>query len=758
MTCKWSKPPKGFDLPAAENFNLTLKETASSYLDLGWPIVPLWGDTKPEQAKVAAIPWSTFQRRRPTHADVQRWFTDARYTGLGIVVGAVSGLAVLDFDSLDLITAFERELPALAATRTVLTRRGKHFYFCIPPHLRVASRKLTSVDLLSDGHYVVAPPTIINGHHYTIGQGGIPRTLSADDLRRLNAFLDRYARHSPVEVSTRPITHSGSSLAIPGGKAQERAFSCEDKSPLVRLASTTPDAPVFLTADALVMFYRSLVRQSGRNSALFKTTCLARDHGWRFEAVVAVLAGTHADEPAHGRHPNENRKARHREAVCTIRSAFSQPSRPPQKKDTGGLFNSVREKLMQLGQTCVVRVLEGLRLAGLKPGQLVSERFVLQLLKGLVGRHSIRLALNAKTPTNVPIFDQISPRYPPQRYAAAQIRIDRQTNAYVNEKKTDSFRGRQERHFRIPSAAALCEHLAVAPSGSDPMVLEDLRTAKRARQALHRGLLERRPGTYLRKWLADRLGVSERTLTTYNRSTAGIQVVPTFTQTPIRWHNLNAIPAPSVALPGTCLEDSTGKLWPAIKGVAQKLLAQGRGVRLLVRSLNYYWGGPGDPPVSPGLQVQRSLDLQPNTDNVGASVVSFAQRVARLVRSMGVVQPPEEQSTAAAHNGYGTGIQAGSDVAVDYTQTSPVDQRRKRKSSVDHEDERLAERLYEIVNGQTPDANRRISHATARKWVALYGQVQVKASLEILQQRRGVQAPAAFLFTLLRSSQRYSAP
>jgi len=756
LPCKWSKPPEGFDLPATGNLNQVLSQTASGYVDLGWSVVPLWGDSKPAQAKVAAVAWTPYQRRHAGADEIERWFDRTPYAGLGIVTGTVSQLLVLDFDAPELFHAFERELPELAATRTVLTRRGRHLYFHVPPYLRVPSRKLAGVDLLSDGHYVVAPPTVIDGHVYRVKRGGLPKTVDPTDVRRINAFLDRHA----VAAVQSPDTTSGLLIATHGEKREIQAFSREDESLLATASPAEPEEDSFLTAEALIRFYRGLTHQSRRNIALFKTSCLARDQGWKFEAVVAVLAGAHVDELPIGPHRCEHPKARHHEAVRTIRSAFSKPPRPPQRKDASGLFNSIREKLMQLKQTCVVRVLEGLRLAGLKAGQLVSERTVLELLKGLVGRHSVRLALGAKTPSGQPVFERISPRHPPQRFAANQIRIDRQTNAYVNETKPDSIPGRRETHFRIPSAKALCQRLGVAPSGSDPVALEDLQTAKKTRQALQRELIRRRPGTYLRKWLGDRLGVSERTVSRYNQQIVGVQVVPTFTQTPLTWGNLNAIPAPEIAPAGTCLEDSTGKRWPAIKGIAQKLLAQGREVRLLVRSLNYYWYGRGDPPVQAGLAIQRPLDVQPQPE-AHVPVTTLAQQVARLVRTTRLFAQPLNAAVAKPnreliHNGYGSTFGPPTPGVIDYAQSSSRSRRRYWQPLADPAAEALARHVYETVNGLTTDISQKVSLATARRWIGTYGAQAVALGLQTLRTRRNIQSPAAFLFTLLRSSRPHS--
>lgn len=735
-------------MPVAGNPHRTLTETAAGYLGLGWSVVPLWGDTKPDQAKVAAVVWGPYQRRRATADVVNRWFSSVQYAGLGIVTGHISQLLVLDFDDPALGRAFEQAMPELAATRTVLTQRGRHLYFQIPPHVHAASRKLVGADLLFEGRYVVAPPTVIDGHEYQVERGGRPKTLDQADVDRINTFLDR---HCAVESSVRPNGAFGLVVATHREKPQEAAFSCEGESLPSAPATSVAEVDNFLTAEGLVHLYRGMTHQSSRNVALFKTSCLARDHGWKYEAAVAVLASVHAAEPPSGRHAVENLKARRREAIRTIRSAFSKPPRPPRPKDTGGLFNSIREKLMQLGQTCVVRVLEGLRLAGLKAGQLVSERTVRNLLNGFVGRHSIRLALAAETPSGHPIFERISPRYPPRGAAATQIRIDKQKHAFVNCAKPDKSSGRPETWFRIPSSTRLCQRLDVAPSGSDPIDLDDLQTAQKTRQALHRGLIQRRPALYLRKWLGDRLGVSGTTIWRYCRQIPGLNVVPTFTQTPIGWFNLNAIPNPDVTPAGTCLEDTTGKRWPAVKGIAQKLLAQGRGVRLLVRSLNYYWCGQGDPPVTTSYHLQRTIDVAPVV-STGEPSITFGQAVERLVRTVGSRQhhlpvqadtaqelPQRYVNTSMPYLGPG------------YTKRNT---RRHHWGPLANPDwEAAAVWTQQQVNMLIEAENEKLSLASARRWVEIFGVQAVETAVKTLHSRPDVRKPAGWLSTLIRTSE-----
>src|SRR6185503_11097147 len=148
-----------------------------AYFHLGYAVIPLLGDFDPSRPKVAARAWSAYQQRLATLDEINQWFSPSGgAAAIGLVTGRVSRLAVLDFDSHDLFADFRRRFPDLLETRTVQSAgRGlPHLYFHVPSHLRLASQKRQGVDLLSDGRYVVAPPSTINGQAYRITRGGMP--------------------------------------------------------------------------------------------------------------------------------------------------------------------------------------------------------------------------------------------------------------------------------------------------------------------------------------------------------------------------------------------------------------------------------------------------------------------------------------------------------------------------------------------------------------------------------------------------------
>jgi hypothetical protein len=88
---------------------------------------------------------------------------------IGIVTGR-SGLIVIDCDTLDAALWFESR-ENYKPTARVKTKRGVHFYYRIPfaISLNLHTRRLKDIDIdVKTGRsYVVAPPSVVDGHIYT---------------------------------------------------------------------------------------------------------------------------------------------------------------------------------------------------------------------------------------------------------------------------------------------------------------------------------------------------------------------------------------------------------------------------------------------------------------------------------------------------------------------------------------------------------------------------------------------------------------
>ncbi len=682
-----------------------LLTAAEAYFYLGYSVIPLLGDRDPARPKVPAIPWAGYQQYHATLQEQEQWFTQERFAGLGVVTGRVSGLVVLDFDSHNVMQDFRARFPDLMETHTILSanRQLPHLYFKLPPYLYIESTKGQGFDLLSDGRYVVAPPTSINGQAYKINRGGQPKVLQNRDIQRLQAFFSTHRIDSSLKV------HSAS------------------KNPSRTVL--TPSEPLNLkpSAQDLSRLYRYHCQHSGRNEALFRTSLYARDSGWLSHEVHNVMTPLHSQQATLNAHSPETPAQRQREALNTIRSAFSKPARPLQKHIShreGVLSNSVREALMQRGMTYFVRTYEGLLLKGVHPGQVVTAKESVENLKGLVGRDSVLKALQAGE-GNQRFFGLPGD---PSQTANAVARDTTQLNnkkcfllSEKNQYKPQG--GRPEHRYRMPSNEELCHMLGVKPCGSDVLEAADLSSASKTRMALHRELIKRRPGKYTRRWLAARLGVTKPTINTYNRLIP-IHSRPTYTETSIRWSNIALLPFDE-PLQGAFLVTLKGKKYPALRTIASMLLARGEGISLQERQGNFYWYGDEEPPINL---------LNDHHDQL--CVKSQAVKIPLTKIPVAVPKIPIQAKTQSATK-----------------QSRAINNRlilrqNFHKPLKDVGKERFVQRLYEMLN---TEENKHFSLANARKITVTYTEQEILDAFDCLKNRSYVTNPIGFFITVLRS-------
>lgn len=125
---------------------------AKEYVRAGLSVIPL----KPRN-KIPALPWREFQERLPAEEELESWFGNGSRNNIGIVTGAISGLAVLDADSAEAVEWCETNLPL---TPTVQTARGRHYYFKFRPGLKNSVNvNGLNLDVRGEGGYVAAPPS-----------------------------------------------------------------------------------------------------------------------------------------------------------------------------------------------------------------------------------------------------------------------------------------------------------------------------------------------------------------------------------------------------------------------------------------------------------------------------------------------------------------------------------------------------------------------------------------------------------------------
>jgi len=653
-------------------------------------VIPLYGDCDYTRPKVPSIPWAIYQQYPASLNEHQQWIN---FGGLGIVTGHVSHLVVLDFDSETVFNTFKVQYPDLLDTHTVQSagRKLPHLYFKLPNHLHIDSQKGQGIDILSNGRYVVAPPTSIAGQSYAITRGGMPKTLTERDIRRIQTFIKTHTTQKPSVSSNQPI------------------------------ASKTVKA----TQTDLKSIYHHLCKKGGRNEALFHTSLFARDTGWQQSETQTYLSELHSHQLTKNPHNNETIKQRFQEAQRTIKSAFSRPlrrNRTTRQSTNNQLPNSVREALMQRKMTYVIRTLEGLFLEGMRPGQVVSTQQAEFKLKGLVGRDSIHNALQAIGEGGQPFFQRLSPVNPhktAKAVASSKSRLNNKKCFLLPPKSQEKIgKGRPTHHYQIPRINDLCHLLGVRPSNSDPLEQSDLRTAHQTRMTLHRELIKRRPGKYSRRWLAKRLGVTITTIDNYNHRIP-IHSRSTYMETTIRWNTIERLPLDE-PLKGAFLVTITGKKYPALRTIASRLLAKGEGVCLKEQGGNIYWYGNTEP------DVNLVADIQANQIQKQQAIEVFLA--------------PKSQSSEQFWR-------------KTKSQKQPVPNQRRLHNNFDRpfsdaKQEALAQHVYTTINNL---GQKTISIRNARRIVLAQSENQVQKALNLIQQRTAVINPVGFLITILQS-------
>ena len=492
------------------------------YSHLGYSVIPVRSD------KRAFMSWKSAQTRAHSPEFVANILkTKPSATGIAIVTGTVSQLAVLDFDDVVYYNLFSKRYPKLTHTYTVKTRRGYHLYYHVNASQDTQTRKCEGMDWLYNGAYVVAPPSVIGDVQYEIAYASTPHSLSDSDLANIHRFLNDY---TPEPT---PDEQGGATITLTVQQAQAR--------------------------------YQQQ-RASGRNNALFYTALTARNAGWsRHQAIQALIEIFVNDNPS-----GELAEHRLKEGLATITSAFSRPQHRRRAKHTPkGLLNPIREALLAKGMTYMLRTLDALCQLNVRPGDLFTESTLKQKLKGIVGNHSLRRTLTHSFYRGTPegVADSSIPS----------------CDGITRSKPKLNHRGRSTLIYTMPSNEQLAEFLGVdLIQISDPLSLEDLSSVKRTREAMHREFIRRRPGVHASAWLAQRLSVSISTKNRYDQA-IGVHKTPTYRDIPVSLDSCGHLPEGETR--GIFLQDNHHQRYPVIIRLAKALLL--KGLKLVLRQQHY---------------------------------------------------------------------------------------------------------------------------------------------------------------------------
>ena len=144
---------------------------AEKYLGMGFGLIPLRTTKKGEENSGKAPAGKGFVRNPIKSREVaQSWWKDKDFN-IGIVTGEQSGVVVLDIDHQEIFDLFLTKHPE--CKNTLIVRRNNapqwrcHYYFKLDTYIP-KSKAVESTgwgDILSNGRYVVAPPSL----HYSGG-------------------------------------------------------------------------------------------------------------------------------------------------------------------------------------------------------------------------------------------------------------------------------------------------------------------------------------------------------------------------------------------------------------------------------------------------------------------------------------------------------------------------------------------------------------------------------------------------------------
>lgn len=502
-----------------------------TYKVFGRPCIPVNEDKSP------ACQWGNYQHGINA-GQLTRLFGRQSH-GIAVITG--DGLICLDIDNPDLLPAFQSCLPELWHTLRVNTRRGMHLYYRIEAG-QGRARRWQGADLLY-GNYAILPPT--PGYSFDSRHFGLGPRVSQITGQQLQSIIDHFDRYNPPPPDPAPQ----------GDNRQPH------------------------TIESLKQYFRRAASSGvGRNNRLFNTSMLASASGIPLHHAIIELGPVYLAAPAPAGHRPETERQRQQQAVRTISSAYRLQPRFTDRRGPRPLAlpNSARERLYQLGLKFIARFYDSMLAGGVHPGQTFT-RAQADVIAGGAGvgqwsrRHAYDSLIGRKRVFKHKKVSRTLPKTPP----GAESLPDSDSilcNIEGAAKPTKNNRGRPAYVYTMPSPQDLGLLLVIDLLGGDVLDTDSARSVRRYGVAMLRALLGRLAGRQISlKRLSDIYGVHKRTIQRWRRA-GRIQAIPHI----IKWHitrkNIGQL-LPDSGLNNKCWLEVSGRRYPAIRGLALRLLA-----------------------------------------------------------------------------------------------------------------------------------------------------------------------------------------
>jgi hypothetical protein len=177
-----------------------LLKAAVKYMELGFSVIPTKSDKKP------FIKWTDYQSKRADREQLEEWWKKWPKANPAVVTGAISGITVVDCDSLAGKDALSEFLPELFETPIAKTPKGWHFYFQYQEGISNGVRVLTDCDVRNDAGYIILPP-IQNGTGKKYAWGPGLKITDVPPAKMPDMLADVLRNGGADQASSRPREH-----------------------------------------------------------------------------------------------------------------------------------------------------------------------------------------------------------------------------------------------------------------------------------------------------------------------------------------------------------------------------------------------------------------------------------------------------------------------------------------------------------------------------------------------------------------------